>query len=236
MNNDELKKKIAQIIADYFCPQGNEHKKLWGDDRLCYSKMNFAECEWVTECTDALISAGIGDLKEHRIFAGKDGSIKQLYSGEEVEKIVKEREEYKHRAEVAERKGMTDEKVYSVDEVNHLISEMDKVIAKLKTENVALRERLEKAVELPCKLYDKVWDKNRSEFEILEIRVTGTNFYIYCGNKTTGETVYFDGEDIGDEWFTTEEACDLHRRAFGLDKPKNESDEARLAELKGEER
>jgi hypothetical protein len=37
-----------------------------------------------------------------------------------------------------------DEKVYSVDEVNHLISEMDKVIAKLKTENAALRERLEK--------------------------------------------------------------------------------------------
>ena len=105
-----------------------------------------------------------------------------------------------------------------------------------KTENATLRERLEKAVELPCKLYDKVWDKNRSEFEILEIRVTGTNFYIYCGNKTTGETVYFDGEDIGDEWFTTEEACDLHRRAFGLDKPKNESDEVRLAELKGEER
>ena len=103
MTNEELKKKIAQIIADYFCPQGNEHKKLWGDDRLCYSKMNFAECEWVTECTDALISAGIGDLKEHRIFAGKDGLIKQLYSGEEVEKIVKEREEYKHRSEVAER-------------------------------------------------------------------------------------------------------------------------------------
>lgn len=108
-------------------------------------------------------------------------------------------------------------------------------IQRLKAENASLRERLGKAVELPCKLYDKVWDKNRSEFEILEIRVTGTNFYIYCGNKTTGETVYFDGEDIGDEWFTTEEACDLHRRAFGLDKPKNESDEVRLAELKGEE-
>lgn len=101
MTNEELKKKIAQIIADYFCPQGNEHKKLWGDDRLCYSKMNFAECEWVTECTDALIAAGIGDLKEHRIFAGKDGSIKQLYSGEEVERIAKERDEYKYRAEVA---------------------------------------------------------------------------------------------------------------------------------------
>lgn len=106
MTNEELKKKIAQIIADYFCPQGNEHKKLWGDDRLCYSKMNFAECEWVTECTDALIVAGIGDvseLKKHRVQIMKDGSIKQLYSGEEVEKIVKEREEYKHRAERAER-------------------------------------------------------------------------------------------------------------------------------------
>lgn len=103
MNNEELKKKIAQIIADYFCSQRNEHKNLWGDNRLCYSKMNFAECEWVTECTDALISAGIGDLKEHRIFAGKDGSIKQLYSGEEVEKMAKEREEYKHRAARAER-------------------------------------------------------------------------------------------------------------------------------------
>ena len=59
MTNDELKKKIAQIIADYFCPQRNEHKNLWGDDRLCYSKMNFAECEWVAECTDALIAAGL---------------------------------------------------------------------------------------------------------------------------------------------------------------------------------
>lgn len=64
LTNEELKKKIAQIIADYFCPQKNEHKNLWGDDRMCYSKMNFAECERVTECTDALIAAGIGDVEE----------------------------------------------------------------------------------------------------------------------------------------------------------------------------
>ena len=74
MKNEELKKKIAKIIADYFCPQRNEHKNLWGEDRLCYSKMNFAECERIAECTDALIGAGIGDVSE-----------------------------YKHRAEVAER-------------------------------------------------------------------------------------------------------------------------------------
>lgn len=117
MTNEEMKKKIAQIIADYFCPQGNEHKKLWGDDRLCYSKMNFAECEWVTECTDALISAGIGDVSKHRFFISKDGTeIKQLYSGEEVEKIVKEREEYKHRAEVSERALLYAVSEYRCDE------------------------------------------------------------------------------------------------------------------------
>ena len=54
---------------------------------------------------DALIAAGIGDVKRHRVFVSKDGSIKQLYSGEEVEKIAREREEYKHHAEVVERAG-----------------------------------------------------------------------------------------------------------------------------------
>lgn len=97
------REKMAQIIAEYLCPQGKAHKTLYGAERICYSRDNFAECEKVSKCVDALIAAGIGDLKEHRIFAGKDGSIKQLYSGEEVEQIVKEREEYKHRAEVAER-------------------------------------------------------------------------------------------------------------------------------------
>lgn len=74
---------------------------------------------------DALIAAGIGDVKRHRVFVSKDGKeVKQFYSGEEVENILKERnelkvelrdkvdyiheqdeviKEYKHRAEVAER-------------------------------------------------------------------------------------------------------------------------------------
>lgn len=59
---------------------------------------------------DALIAANIGDVKawkeraeKHRFMALPDGRIKQLYSDEEVEQIVKERDEYKHRAEVAER-------------------------------------------------------------------------------------------------------------------------------------
>ena len=106
MTNEELKKKIVDIVA----------MAILEADELPFVET----AEYVA---DALIAAGIGDLKEHRIFAGKDGSIKQLYSGEEVEKIVKERKElkdelrskveyiheqdevvkeYKHRAQVAE--------------------------------------------------------------------------------------------------------------------------------------
>lgn len=92
MNNDELKKKIAQIIADYFCPQRNEHKNLWGDDRLCYSKMNFAECERVAECTDALIAAGIGDVKTAQEIGASATAM-----------AVLEAAKAEHRAEVAER-------------------------------------------------------------------------------------------------------------------------------------
>lgn len=109
-------------------------------------------------------------------------------------------------------------------------------IIRLRDENAALRERLEKTVELPVKLYSKVWDKNRKEFEIIGIELHGANYYINCANKATGEIASFDGEDIGDEWFTTEELCDLHRRAFGLDKSKIESDEASIAEIKGEKK
>lgn len=59
---------------------------------------------------DTLIAANIGDVtawkeraEKHRFMALPDGRIKQLYSDEEVEQIAKERDEYKHRAEVAER-------------------------------------------------------------------------------------------------------------------------------------
>lgn len=53
---------------------------------------------------DTLIEAGIGDKSGYRLFISKDGTeIKQLYSGEEVKQIANERDEHKHRAEVAEK-------------------------------------------------------------------------------------------------------------------------------------
>lgn len=87
MKNEELKKKICKIIAPYV--------SAWGEDE---------------RIADALIAAGIGDVtewkekaKKHRVQVLPDGTIKQLYSDEEVEDIARQRDEYKHRALVAEK-------------------------------------------------------------------------------------------------------------------------------------
>ena len=58
------REKMAQIIAEHLCSQGKSHKRLYGAKRMCYSRANFAECEKVSKCVDALIAAGIGDVKE----------------------------------------------------------------------------------------------------------------------------------------------------------------------------
>ena len=59
------REKIAQIIAEHLCPQGKAHKTLYGAERMCYSRNNFADCEKVSDCVDALIEARIRDITEH---------------------------------------------------------------------------------------------------------------------------------------------------------------------------
>lgn len=110
MTNEKLKKKIISVLqsVEFVTEKG------WCGQcislRLDYSAI-----------ADALIAARIGDvseLKKHRVVVEKSlipeddnayvlpnipPTIKQLYGDEEVEQIVKERDEYKHRAEVAER-------------------------------------------------------------------------------------------------------------------------------------
>lgn len=90
MTNEELKKKIVEILE--------ETEYEWTEEKNGYILQIFYD-----KLADALIAAGLGDVSSHRVFVGKDGIVKQLYSGEEVEQIVKEREEYKHRAARAER-------------------------------------------------------------------------------------------------------------------------------------
>ena len=113
MTNEELKKKIVEILNDVTTEPMIYKGRYLGDTQMPELKIN--------AIADALIAAGIGDvseLKKHRVVVEKSlipeddnayvlpnipPTVKQLYSGEEVEQIVKERKEYKHRAEVAER-------------------------------------------------------------------------------------------------------------------------------------
>lgn len=112
MTNDELKKKIVKVLQEL-----RASKPIVPND---YG-LQIISCTTDREIADSLIAAGIGDvseLKKHRVVAEysiipEDGNayvlpntpirVKQLYSGEEVEQIVKERSEYKRRAERAEK-------------------------------------------------------------------------------------------------------------------------------------
>lgn len=92
MSEQELRGKIVKVLTECFGIMPIDDVT----DPALYSFEGVA---------DALIAAGIGDvseLKKHRMMIAKDGTIQQLYSGEEVEQIVKEREEYKRRSEVWE--------------------------------------------------------------------------------------------------------------------------------------
>ena len=97
MTKEELKKKIIEILE--------ETEYEWTEEKNGYILQIFYD-----KLADALIAAGIGDVtewkekaKKHRVQVLPDGTIKQLYSDEEVEDIARQRDEYKHRALVAEK-------------------------------------------------------------------------------------------------------------------------------------
>ena len=95
----------------------------------------------------------------------------------------------------------------------------------LKSENAALRERLEKTVELPCRVGDKVYcihgmsNPEMLEWQVNEIRITDHNYMLQLGRAGTKDYRNEASQFYGKWWFTELEAA-----------------EARLAELKGEEK
>lgn len=95
-------------------------------------------------------------------------------------------------------------------------------IYRLKSENAVLRERLEKAVELPCRVGDKVYcihgmsNPEMLEWQVNEIRITDHNYMLQLGRAGTKDYRNEASQFYGKWWFTELEAA-----------------EARLAELKG---
>lgn len=95
MTEQELRSKIARIIAKHLCKNRYSHFQLYGDSANCYSRENFAECEAVCNAVDELIAAGIGDVSEYeRLKTELRSKVDYIHELWDV------KEDYKHRAEV----------------------------------------------------------------------------------------------------------------------------------------
>ncbi len=147
----------------------------------------------------------------------------ELCDGAELEQVKKDRDEYKHRAEVAD--IVISELRAKLSKSEHDRDRYARRISSLQAENAALRERLDKAVELPCKVGDTVWwvhEAETNKFEIQEgnvvsLSIDNTGVWVYCRYKS-GLTY----------WHTEKEFC----KEVTTDPA---AAEKRLAELKGED-
>ena len=105
------------------------------------------------------------------------------------------------------------------------ISGYEKKISDLQSKNAALRERLEKAVELPCKVGDTIYSLDHFDLKIRENKVIAITFLLsnsvnhleVQAHNFRGAVASFESIDFGKDVFTDRSAA-----------------EARLAELKGE--
>lgn len=95
MNNDELKKKIVEVLkpviraGNISCNEENACKKCWFPCEIERTAGRLA---------DALIAAGIGEVKESENKATAAELVAQAAASTAIKKIA----EWKHRAEVAE--------------------------------------------------------------------------------------------------------------------------------------
>ncbi len=105
MNNDELKKKIMEILHRDFITRevtpvyvGEDGKEKIMPQKLCDVFNNLTEQALIPYFADALIAAGIGDVKEAERL-----KIELKQKVEYIHELWEAKEDYKHRAEVAER-------------------------------------------------------------------------------------------------------------------------------------
>ena len=243
MTNEELKKKIVDVL------QGNVEYELhyFPDD-------NYTEVEFdYDKLADALIANGYGNVADWKRKAEiAEKKFELLYTEANNSIILPKKEKYIQQAEkeLAEEGNMTDEekiklenkiaflentvtimqqrlkslgKKYSED-LEKVNGELLKIL-QLQKENDELRARLDKAVELPCKVEDNIYVRyynNKKKRHYLEIeKVSKTNFNIT--NGFLSGTVYtydfskrYEGDncynmrDYNKKWFTDPNKAKTH--------------------------
>lgn len=112
---------------------------------------------------------------------------------------------------------MTDEKM--IENLKCVIADISAQCEQLKAENAALKERLEKAVELPCKVGETVYeiiDGEIRETEVIQLKIDNMGLWITIRMGFGVSTVLFN--KVARIYLTREAA------------------ETRLKELQGEEK
>lgn len=107
MNNDELKKKIMEVLNKNFTEEvectpvytTDDGKEIELPEELCEMFNDIVTQAVIPYFADALIAAGIGDVEESENKATAAELVAQVSASTAIEKIA----EWKHRAEVAEK-------------------------------------------------------------------------------------------------------------------------------------
>ena len=84
-------------------------------------------------------------------------------------------------------------------------TDKDNKIARLQAENSALRERLDKAIELPCRFGDKVWllgDENIFEGAIGSVVINTKTDVEICDKAMEFQICFVTIDDYNKTWFT----------------------------------
>lgn len=171
MAEQEFREKIAKIIY---------HTGCTGACCECdYSKVSDADtyCKALLKA-DALIAEGLRFGNKHKIFVenapisttcventfylvpNTPPTIKQLYGDEEVEQIVKERDEYKYRAEIAEKIAEEACEIVFCEAIDN--KEWDEVIRNYKETKEKYSDEFGITDEM---LYDYLHEKAEKELE-----------------------------------------------------------------------
>ena len=91
-------------------------------------------------------------------------------------------------------------------------------IKELEAENERLRARLENAIELPCKVGDKIYHifgLEPMEWEVEKIMLVKDGYFLQCGHKGTDDFMVGSNKECGEWWFTDRTKAEIKLKEQG---------------------
>lgn len=82
---------------------------------------------------------------------------------------------------------------------------LENKVDELTAENAELRERLDKAIELPVKVGDTIYVElldEIKEWQVEKIELCKDEYFVYCGHADTNDYTFVTSKEYGMRWFT----------------------------------